>query len=171
MSRTSYDKVLALPDAAQTWNFDLFFPLIPGSGDGRELTYKCKGTALPGSKIEQLMIELHGTQKAEAGRALYDHTFTATFLETVNWKTYTDFRAWRDYMRSWKRNTGANSSGYKVNVELDVYDNAGNVAQTFILAGAFVMDINEVQFNGAESQAVEMSINLSFDYIDDGQSY
>lgn len=171
MARTSYEKVLALPDAAQTWNFDLFFPLIPGSGDAAQLTYKCKGTSIPSSKIEQILIELHGTQKAEAGRAVYDHSFTATFMETVDYGTYLKFRAWRDKIRSWKRNTGSNSSAYKVNVELDVYDNAGEVAQTFILAGSFVTDINEVQLNGAENQAVEMSITLSFDYVDDGISF
>lgn len=171
MARTSYAKVLALPDAAQTWNFDLFFPLIPGSGTADDLTVKCKTTALPGSKIEPVEIELHGTKKVEAGRAQYDHTFQATFLETVDYATYLKFRAWRDYMRSWKRNTGANSSGYKVNLELDVYDNAGNVSQTMVLAGAFVTEINEVAYNGAESQAVEIQATFSFDYIDDGQSY
>ena len=171
MARTSYDQVLSLPDAAQSWNFDLFFPIIPGVGDARNLTYKCKGTTIPGSKIEQVLIELHGTQKAEAGRAVYDHTFNATFLETVDYATYLGFRGWRDYMRSWKNNTGANSAGYKVNLELDVYDNAGEVSQTFILVGCFVMDINEVSLSGSESNAVEMSLSFSFDYIDDGQSF
>jgi len=171
MSRTSYDNILALPDAAQSWNFDLFFPYIPGGGSARELTYKCKTTSIPSSKIEQILIELHGTQKAEAGRAVYDHTFAATFMETVDYKTYLDFRKWRDVTRSWKRNSGTDSSGYKINPEIDLYDNAGNIVHTFIMAGAFLLDINEVQLNGGEGQAVEMSLNFSFDYIDDGVSF
>ena len=171
MGRTSYANILALPDAAQSWNFDLFFPVIPGGGNAQNMTYRCKTTALPGSKVEQVMIELHGTQKAEAGRAVYDHTFTATFLETVDYTTYMAFRKWRDYMRSWKTNKGADSSGYKVNLELDVYDNGGNTIKTFILAGAWVMDINEVAYDGGASNAIEMSLSISFDYIDDGETW
>lgn len=172
MARTSYDQVKAIPDAAQSWNFDLFFPTIPGSsGDSTQLTYKCKGTTLPSSKIEVIDIQLHGVKKQEAGRAIYDGTFTATFMETVDYSTVKALRAWRDYMRSWKRNTGSNASAYKVNLELDVYDNAGEVIQTFILAGAFVTDVSDVQLSGGESQAVELSVTFAFDHMDDGHSY
>lgn len=171
MARTSYANVLALPDSAQTWNFDLFFPSIPGGGNAQNITYRCKTSSLPTSKIEPVKIELHGAAKQEAGRAIYDHSFQATFMETVDYGTLMAFRQWRDYMRSWKNNTGADSSGYKVNLELDVYDNAGNVSKSFIIAGAWLTDIGEVQYNGAESTAVELSLTFSFDYVDDGVSW
>lgn len=170
MGRTSYAQICALPDSAQTWNFDLFFPTIPGFG-ANNLKFKCKTTVLPTSKIEPIEINLHGTGKREAGRALYDHSFTATFHECVDYKVYEAFRNWRDFMRSWKNNTGTDSSEYKVNLELDVYDNGPNIVKTMILAGSFVTDIGEVNYNGGESQAVEMSITLAFDYIDDGITY
>jgi hypothetical protein len=171
MSRTSYANILALPDSALTWNFDLFFPSIPGGGNAQSMTYRCKTANLPGSKIEPVKIELHGAAKQEAGRAIYDHTFQATFMETVDYATLLAFRQWRDYMRSWKNNSGADSSGYKVNLEMDVYDNAGNVSKSYIIAGAFITEINEISYNGAESNAVEISLGFSFDYIDDGVSW
>jgi hypothetical protein len=170
MARTSYAQVLALPDAAQTWNFDLFIPAIPGFGQNN-LTYKCKTTTLPTSKIEPVKIELHGTGKQEAGRAIYDHTFQALFLETVDYKTYEAFRNWRDFMRSWKNNTGTDSAAYKVNLELDLYNNGPDVVKTVILAGAFVTDIAEVNYSGAESVAVEMNVSFSFDYLNDGLTF
>jgi hypothetical protein len=166
MARTSHAHVMNLPDAATTWNFDLFVPAIPGFGQNN-LTYKCKTTTLPQSRIEPIKIELHGVGKQEAGRALYEHTFTAMFMETVDYKTYEAFRNWRDFMRSWKNNTGTDSAAYKVNLELDVYDNGPNLVKTVILVGAFVTDIGEVAYNGAESVAVEMSITFSFDYLKD----
>lgn len=171
MARTSHADVMALPDAAQTWNFDLFFPSIPGATDAKGMTIRCKTTSLPGSSIEPVPIELHGVKKQEAGRAQYQHTMTATFMETVSWDTLNDFRRWRDLARSWKRNSGASSKEYKVNLEIDLYDNAGSVIGTQIICGCFIQEINEVQLNGAESQAVEISVTLSFDYIDDGISY
>lgn len=171
MSRTSYSDVLSLRDAAQQWNFDLFFPSIPGTSGGgapREMTIKCKSTTLPSSKIEPVGIELHGTKKQEAGRATYDHTFNCSIMETVDYATYKDMRAWRDYMRSWKNNQGTDSTAYKVNLELDVYDNAGNVSQTIIVAGAFLTDIADVSFDGAQSAVIDMNLTFSFDYLNDG---
>ena len=171
MARTSYANILALPDAALAHNFDLFFPTIPGGGSAAGITYKCKTTAMPSSSLETVKIELHGTSKVEAGRATYTHTFNATFLETVDYATISAFRAWRNYMRSWKSNTGTDSSAYKVNLELDLYDNAGKTVRTVILAGAFITEIAEVTYSGAESAAVELTLSFSFDYINDGASY
>lgn len=172
MGRTSYQNVLALRDAAQSWNFDLFFPSVPGSnGQAQNLTYKCKTTALPSSKINPIGIELHGTKKQEAGNASYDHTMTATFLETVDYATLAAFRAWRNYMRSWRDNTGTDSAQYKVNLEVDLYDNAGAVARTMILVGSFPTDIAEVPLSGSEANAIELSITFSFDYVSDPDSW
>lgn len=172
MARTSHANVQSLPDAAQVWNFDLRLPTIPGSSLSPEmLTFKCKSTNLPTSSVEPVKIELHGVAKQEAGRATYDHTFTSVFLETIDYTTYLAFRAWRDYMRSWKRNTGTNSQAYAVRAELDVYDNAGAVVNTMILVGSWPTAINEVAYDGAQSAAVDLTIQWSFNYIDDGASY
>lgn len=166
MARTSYANVLALPDAAQSWNFDLLFPTIPGSSvEGTNLTYKCQTATLPSSSIEAVGIELHGGKKQEAGRAIYTHTFSATFMETVDYKTYAAFRQWRDYMRSWKNNSGTNSQAYKVNLELDLYDNAGQVVDTMILVGSFPTEIGDVAFSGSESAVISLQLTFSFDYI------
>lgn len=172
MARTSHANVMSLPDAAQSWNFDLRFPNIPGSNlSAEQLTFKCKTTSLPSSAIEPVKIELHGVAKQEAGRATYEHQFTATFLETVDYATLMAFRQWRDYQRSWKRNTGTNSSAYKIRASLDVYDNAGALVRILNLPGTFVSTINEVQYDGAQSTALEMSIVFSFDYVDDGDTF
>jgi hypothetical protein len=58
-----------------------------------------------------------------------------------------------------------------VNLELDVYDNGGNVTRTIILAGAFPTDIAEIEYNGAGAEAVEISMTFSFDYLDDGETW
>jgi hypothetical protein len=172
MARTSHSNVMALPDAAQQWNFDLFFPTVPGStGVARSLTYKCKTTTLPKSGIEQVPIELHGVKKNEAGRATYDHTFSCTIMGTVNYEDYKALRGWRDYTRSWKNNTGADAAGYKVNLELDLYDNQGNIVNTIILAGCFLLEIGDIQFDGNSSAVVELPLQFSFDYLNDGVSF
>ncbi len=169
MARNSLQNIMSLPDAAQAWNFNLTFPSVPGGGDSQKLSYKCQTTAIPGSKIEAVKIELAGVGKQEAGRAIYDHTFTATFLETVDWQTYLNFRAWRDYMRSWKNNSGTDSSTYKINLELDLFNNAPANGATLKLVGAFPLDITDINLEQA-SNAIFISMQFSFDYIDDNSN-
>lgn len=172
MARTSHANVMSLPDAAQGWNFDLFFPSIPGSNLSSEnLTYKVKTTTIPTASIEPVKIELHGVARQEAGRATYEHTFNCVIMETVDWATYQAMRQWRDYMRSWKNNSGTNSSAYKVRLELDLYDNAGAVVRTIVLVGAFPTAIGEVALDGAQSTIIDLNMTFSFDYIDDGSSF
>ena len=74
-------------------------------------------------------------------------------------------------MRSWKKNSGTNSSSYKVRLELDMYDNAGNVTQTIVLVGAFPTAMTEVALDGAQSTVLDINMTFSFDYMDDGVSY
>lgn len=172
MARTSHANIMSLPDAAQSWNFDLTFTSIPGSNvSGQNLTYKVKTSSIPGSSIEPVKIELHGVAKQEAGRATYEHSLQCTFLETIDYETYKAFRAWRDHMRSWKRNSGTNSSAYKQRVTMDLYDNAGNITQTIVLVGAFPTTMTDVAYDGSQSTAIEISMTFSFDYLDDGISY
>lgn len=168
MARTSMSDVLQLADAAQGWNFDLFIPGIPGSSsNAKQLTIKCKASEIPGFSLDPVDISLHGVKKQEAGRAIYQHTFNCTFMETIDYQTYLDFRNWRRYTRDWKGNTGTNSSQYKVNLELDLYDNAGNIGQTIIIAGAWPQDVTNVQLDGSQSSVVDFQVTFSFDYLSD----
>jgi hypothetical protein len=172
MARTSMADVLSLPDSAQSWNWDLFIPTIPGSSiDPKLLTFKCKSTEIPGFAIEPVDISLHGVKKQEAGRATYTNTWSSTFIETIDYSTYLAFRGWRKYMRDWKNNTGTNSSAYKKNLELDLFDNAGNIGQTSILCGAWPQEIQAVQLDGSQSAVVEMSVTWSFDYVSDSTGW
>lgn len=170
MARTSIQNVLDMPDVAQAWNFDLFLPTIPGSPlSGQNLMYRCKSSEIPGFAIEPVKIELHGVAKQEAGRATYSHTFNSAFIVPVDFTTILAFRAWRAKMRDWKNNTGSNSQVYKINAELDLYNNAGDIGQTFIIAGAFPTDITAVQLDGSQAGApMELTVAWSFDYVNDG---
>ena len=173
MSRTSLQNVLSLPDIFQSWNADLFIPSIPGSSyPAQNLTYKCKTSEIPGASLEAVKIELHGVAKQEAGRAIYSHTFNTSFIETVDFTTLLAFRAWRNTARSWKNNTGTNSQVYCQNLELDLYNNAGEVGQTLILVGSFPTDVTSVQLDGGAAGApVELTVAWSFNYVSDGLHY
>ena len=167
MSRSGLQQIQALPDAFQTWNFDLFFPSIPGVSDPIQLSYKCQTSNIPGFNLEGVDIELHGVKKREAGRATYGHQFECTFLEVVDLSTRKAFRNWREKARSWKQNSGSDSSVYKVNAELVLYDNAPNVIGTVKIYGMWPETVNDLSLEGNSSTAGMLSVQFSYDYTDE----
>lgn len=166
MGRSSLYNVQALPDAFTVFSFDLVFPTIPGGGDNIKLTYKCQTTAIPGFSIEPVDIELAGVKKKEAGRAIYEHTLQATFLETVDMATRKAFRNWRETCRSWKKNTGSVSSLYKVNPQLHLYDNTPMVTRIITVYGAWPETVDSLSLEQS-STAGFLSVTLSFDWVDE----
>ena len=167
MGRSSLDNVHNLPDAAQSWNFDLFFPSIPGMTSTLPLTYKCKTTELPALNADPVQIDLHGVTKKEMGRAVYTHQIQCSFLETVDFATRDAFFNWRESARSWKKNTGSLSSAYKVNPQIYVYDFLPNVTRIIYPYGAWPETVDAVQMDGGQSEAVYLNVTLSFDWVDE----
>ena len=167
MARSSLQNVLSLPDAAQSWNFDMFFPMIPGASDTMALSYKCQTSALPGFSLDKVPVDLHGVSKQEAGRATYTHTLAANFLEVVDFSTRDVFRNWREMIRSWKNNSGSASQDYKVNTQIVVYDNAAAPVRTIICYGTWPEVVNDTPLDGSQSTALILDIQFSFDYTDE----
>ena len=164
MSRSSLQNVLSLPDAAQSWNYDLFLPTIPGSSNTRDLTYKCMTTDMPGAMLDKVDVPLHGVNIVQAGRATFSHTLSATFMEAVDWSTRTAFVNWRESIQSWQNNTGSPSAAYKVNASVVVYDMVPSVVKTCQIYGLWPVSIAEVQLNGGETTLVQLTIEFSYDY-------
>lgn len=162
MARTSIDDVLSLQDPAQSWNFDLFLPNIPGSSDTRDLTYKCMTFDLPGSAIDRVDTPLHGVNLVFGGRKTYTHSVTATFLESADWSTREKFRRWH-MMRDWETNTGMLASQYKVNAQVALYNDLPVVTKTCTVKGLWLETLAEVPLDGGASNLVTLQCTFSFD--------
>jgi hypothetical protein len=167
MSRSSLANVLSLADPAESWNFDLLLPTIPGSSDTRDLTYKCMTQELPGVGIENIEVALHGVTLNYAGRKTYTHTLASTFLETADWSTRQKFIAWNESIRSWLNNTGTLAAAYKTNAQLAIYNSLPQVVRTINVFGLWPETVSEVTMDGGQSAAVTLNISWRFDYVQD----
>ncbi len=167
MARTSLFDVLSVADPAQSWNFDLFLPAIPGSSDTRDLTYKCMTMDLPGSGLDKVPVALHGVELEYAGRQIYTHSSSCTFLEASDWSTRNKFVAWRESARSWVNNSGSFASFYKVNAQMVVYNDLPAVARTINVYGLWPETIGEVALDGSQSGLVQLTITFAYDYTID----
>lgn len=162
MARSSLADVRSIGDPAQSWNFDLFLPTIPGSSDSRDLTFKCQTTDLPGMGLDNVDVSLHGVTIPYAGRAIYTHTMNATFVETRDWSTREKFRRWRELARSWVNNSGSYYSTYAVDAEIALYDDLPQVVRTVKLWGLWPETIAEVSLDGSASNLILQTVTFRY---------
>ncbi|BAG41587.1 tail tube protein [Ralstonia phage phiRSL1] len=168
MARTSVYDVTAVGDPALSWNYDLFLPAIPGTAETRQLTWRCMSTALPGSEVDRVDVQLHGVQLVYMGRRNWSHSFNSTFLEAIDWATRDAFVAWMEAGRSWVRNAGTESTTYKVNGQLVVYDDIPNVVKTVQVVGMWPQAIADVPLDGSQGGGhVSLEITWAYDYTID----
>ena len=162
MARTSLTDVLSVGDPAQSWNFDIFFPIIPGSASSRDLTFKCMTTDVPGTQLEEVMAPLHGVEIPYAGRRMFTHSMNVAFMETSDWATSEKFRRWAEIARSWRQNSGTMSSGYWVTAQLVMYNDIPQVVRTIQLNNLWPTNVSEVQLDGGSSQLVQLSVEFRY---------
>lgn len=167
MARTSLYDVSAIPDPAQVWEFDLFLPAIPGSSDTRQLTWRTMTSALPGTEIDRVNVALHGVELVFMGRRNYSHTFNTSMLEAIDWRTRGQIKAWMDSGRNWITNTGSQSSTYKVNSQIVLYNDMPQVALTTTVFGMWPQALGDVSLDGGQSNHINQDITWSYDYVDD----
>lgn len=167
MARSSLYDAQAVADPAQSWNFDLFLPAIPGSSDTRALTWKCMSTGLPGFSIEKVAVPLHGVELQYAGRKTFSHSFQSVFMEASDWSTRSQFYSWSEATRSWINNSGTFASAYKVNAQIVVYNDLPQVSRTINVWGMWPEQVADVALDGANSTLVTLDITWSFDYVTD----
>ena len=167
MARTSLADVSSIPDPATSWEYDLFLPAIPGSADTRQLTYRCQSTALPGMALDPVEVALHGVTLKFAGRAIYTHTFESVFMEGSDYATRGAFVNWRESARSWVNNTGTQSSAYKVNAQIVVYNSLPSVVRTVNIFGLWPETVGDYPLDGTASTLLTLTVTWQFDYLTD----
>lgn len=162
MARSSINDIQSLADPAQSWNFDLFLPSIPGSDDTRDLTFKCMTLDIPGTAFDPVDVALHGVTIPFPGRKIYTHQLTLNFLETNDWGTREKFRRWMESIRSWRNNSGSLSSAYKVSAQIVVYNDIPEVVRTVNITGFYPETMGEVAMDGGSSNVVQLQVTAKY---------
>jgi hypothetical protein len=166
MARTSLADISSLPDPLLAYNFDLLIPNVPGGGSPRALTLKCMNTNVPGSILEQVLIQLHGAETVSAGRVTFTHTLAATFLETRDMTTRDAIRLWQDFARDVRVNGGNYKAGYATDGMILLYDDTGTTVATINVRNMWPSEMTEFAVDGSNSTAANISVTFNYDSWD-----
>lgn len=167
MVRTSLSDILSLPDPFLPYNFDLVVANVPGGGNSRSLTTKCMSTSIPGVTIEPALVQLHGAEAQFAGRIIWSHNLSVTYLETRDISTRQTLTGWFFYARDIRNNTGSYKAQYATLAQLLLYDDVGNVTRTIQLENCFPLTLEDAAISGNESTPVNLTGTLSYDFFQD----
>lgn len=164
-TRSSLANMISIGDPAFTYNYDLYFPSIPGSADTRDLTFKCQSTDLPGFGVEVADVMAHGIKLPYAGAATFTQTLSVTFTESITWSVRDKLRKWKDSMRNWRTNKGLLSSQYMVDPQLVLWDDTPNVVRTIQIYRLFLETFQEIQLDGGNGNTI-VTAQATFRYTD-----
>ncbi len=165
MARVGLSDVVALPDPLLTYQFEWYIPSIPGGGDGSGLKTRCRTASIPGETKEEVEVTLHGVTLKYAGRTTYTHEITLEFQETRDVYVMTRLRNWLAYSRNILNTTGSYKSQYAATSFLYLYDDTQTVVSTIKLYNSFIKSLQDVNLDGTQSQPLQVSGILSYDYV------
>jgi hypothetical protein len=164
MARIALQEMMAVQSPAMSWNWDVFFPRIPGISDTRDLSVRATTASLPGWAIEQLKWSAHGRYRHFAGKPSFDETFTLQLLEVRGMDTYNKLTTWRDFARPFEKTGGALASEYAVPIDLTLYDEREQPAALFQMVNAWIQSVSQVDL-GQDSGLIMLQTTFSLDYV------
>lgn len=152
-------------DPVITADWYMLIPFIPGAPDPRRISYKINSTALPGTQIEQVLLELGARKWAFGGRRVYQNSWTATLVETSDGSSRADLIRWMDMCRPYRNGVGSYKSQYGVDAELYVYDAANRISVMQIVKGLWPMQLDDASLDQGGSTPLQYSIQFSYDEV------
>lgn len=161
----SFSEAASIGDVLSTDKHLLYFPEIPGVGDGKPLTLRHGTVTIPPIDVAQVIVQLFGWPIAFAGRRTLTNAFEVDFVETNDAPVIKMLAAWQDSCAGLKSASGVLKSEYAVDCEFKVKDTTGKAAVTFTLINVWPKTINTSEYN-EDSGAMHISCEFSFDGLD-----
>lgn len=166
MSRTSSLDIRSLKDPLLTYNWDLIIPVMPGTPDSRQFTYKAMSATIPGRMLEQVAVNLAAVEVRYAGRENNSHSWAVTLHETRDVGTRDALLRWQAIARNNRANTGSYKSVYAATAQLVLYDDIPSEVRRIVMYGVWPETVDDSSLDRA-SGAVSTSVTLSYDDFED----
>ena len=141
------------------------FPAIDKFGlDGDKVTYLVKSTTLPENTLEEILTNWQGADYKMAGKYTYAD-FTITFNVDKDAKILKLFHSWQDLIHNPVTNVHSVPSIYMVDQQrLQLLDNDGNAAVTYILHHTWPKSIGPVTLDYATNEIATVEITFTYQY-------
>jgi hypothetical protein len=167
MSRTTLDDIYQFDDYLVSVDFDLIIPNLPGGGNAKAITVKCRTSALPGSSLEPVEIGLHGFVIKRPGRRVFPRQLPFTLYESGDMTSRDAIIGWMNACRGARTMAGVGSRAYRTTGDIIIYNDAGTIVRRVRMFGMWPEELSDSDLSGDSSNPMEVSGQLSYDTAED----
>ena len=165
MAKVSLTEIQSLPDPLTSDLYEFVIGRVPGgSGDSNVLRIQCQQVTVPSKTIEPVNVDLHSNTVVFAGRMTFSHDLSITFVENRKMDIFNILNGWAEFVRNKQTQLGNFKADYSTTAELYVYDQAGNVVNTFKFYGLWINTIPEYQFDSSAANLITAAATFQYDY-------
>ena len=169
MAKVTLTELQSLPDPLTSDLYEFVIGRIPGGGgDTNVLRIQCQQVSVPSKTIEPVNVDLHSNTVVFAGRMTFSHDMSITFVENRRMDVFKILNAWAEYCRNKQTQLGNYKADYSTTAELYVYDQIGQVVQTFRFYGLWINTLPEYQFDSSSANLITAAATFQYDYWTSG---
>lgn len=149
----------AIGSPARSFIFDVMIPRIPSA------TYRAQTAQIPSEGSTDMELFYQGHPVKFHGTVEYEHTWTATFVESENGEFIRGLSAWRQSIYDAETGNSGVPADYKDNIVIKVLRSGdGRPWLTGTLYGAYPKQIEAMDLDrSANTETVKWSISFNFD--------
>ena len=161
-----FSEIQALPDLLAADRFSAYFPILPGGGNGKELTLRNCEITLPPYEVAQILVKIMGWSINFAGRRIQQNSMTMGFYEDRLGTAHNILLSWQQEAADFIQAGGQLKRGYAVEVDIQVYDTMGKTALLFRANNVWPMRVTTPTLQDETSTLARIEVDLSVDSVD-----
>ena len=163
MSGLSFSDFNALPDMLSLTRFEILISPNGQDSTNQTLALRCIQCALPEVQVEPMMIAIQGMEFTQRGRNVYDKQIPAAFVETSDGAIQKAVRAWKENIVGSESQNGQTKKQYATQGTINVLDQSGNIALTYLIDNMRPSNFPSVQLDGSQSQPFIQQVIFTYD--------
>jgi len=157
-------QVTGITDFLQPDHFSFLIPVLPGGGDSEAFHIRNLTAILPGRANQVVQGEMHRFKINRAGKPIYQHTFTATYMDATDKKILDGIQAWQNMVNNPETGLPNPSDMYMTTGLAMLYDMNNRVVERREFHNLWISNFQDLSLDGASASMARFSIQFTYDY-------
>ena len=156
LSKPSRFSVIINPPAASTQLSSII--------DSKTLSFRCETAVLPGRNLSTADLRIYGPTEKYPYQSTYDD-ISLTFICTDSMAEKTFFNSWMDIINPTNTWNFKFKKEYVTDININQYDNVGNVSHTVRIIDAFPLSVNQLDLDWSNGDTYhKLTVSLAYTY-------
>jgi len=172
MPNVSIQSVMGLADPLKVYQFQMIITAIPtpvaGAANTTTTSLRCTATALPGSAIDEVGVDLGGLPTIRyAGRRRYSGRWRTVLIEGQDAGIITMVGAWQKYANNPITGVQAGKANYAKQATINLFSDPAQSIYLRTIYSIWPLTCDDIPLQMGASNAVPVNVDWAYDIWDD----